>query len=281
MDYGPLEAFSIEFMSPLFRYIAAKLNSKILQFSSLSGGDISRVYLLETNQQSYVLKANSSSDGLAMFEAEKDGLAAIALTNTIRTPQIYEYGQFESTAYLLMEYVPSKRPDSEDFARLGHQLGQLHQTAQVQFGWSRNNFIGSLPQSNLGHPNWLHFYLKERLQPQFELAIRRNLLNTREVPSEQMLVKKGRDLFESIRPALLHGDLWGGNYLINKYGIPYLIDPAVYYGHAEVDIAMSRLFGGFAVDFYKAYHEVCPVAEGIKRRENWYQLYYLLVHLNL
>ena len=268
-------------MEQLVTYISKKINAPILQWSPLSGGDISTIYLLKTAHQRLILKINTHPNALAMFQAERVGIEAIASTDTIKTPPILFCEKYQETAFLLMEYIEAKRPSEKDFQRLGHALGKLHQVTNDTFGWHANNFIGSLNQSNQYHHTWLDFYIKERLYPQFQLAIQNSLLTKEEIPTEGFLIERGIDLFENIQPALLHGDLWSGNYLIAKDGIPYLIDTAIYYGHSEVDIAMTRLFGGFGQLFYDAYQEIHPRQKGADRRENWYQLYYLLVHLNL
>jgi len=268
-------------MKPLIAYISKKINTPILHWSPLSGGDISTIYLLKTAQQHYILKTNTHPNALAMFQSERVGIEAIASTGTLYTPQIFFCEKYQATAFLLMEYIETKRPSEKDFERLGHALGKLHQITNDTFGWMANNFIGNLNQSNQYHDTWLDFYIKERLYPQFQLAIQQDLLAKEEIPSEKFLIERSIHLFENIQPALLHGDLWSGNYLISKDGRPYLIDTATYFGHSEVDIAMTRLFGGFGTSFYDAYHEIHPRQKEFDRRENWYQLYYLLVHLNL
>ena len=268
-------------MKKLLLYITQKIDYPILHFSALSGGDISAIYLLETSYQKFVLKTNKSPQALAMFQAEQVGLTAIAATATIKTPTIYLCETHQNIAFLLMEYVPSKKPSEKDFERLGYALGQLHQATNHTFGWQEDNFIGSLNQSNTNHNSWLDFYIKERLHPQFQLALKTQLLTKKEIPTQESLFQKGTPLFKDIQPVLLHGDLWSGNYLIAKNGIPYLIDSATYYGHSEVDIAMTRLFGGFGQAFYDAYHELHPLQTTSAIRQDWYQLYYLLVHLNL
>lgn len=265
----------------LIFHLTQIIDNPIIKWTSLSGGDISNVYLLESANQKFVLKTNTTRNAQAMFQAEQDGLEKIAATNTIKTPKIFLCEIFEGTSFLLMEYIETKQPNSTDFAKLGHALGQLHQVTNHSFGSLIDNFIGSLPQSNTPHENWLDFYINQRLVPQFELAQQKQLLALQEIPSKEQLLEKGKDLFQNLQPSLLHGDLWSGNYLISTDGIPYLIDPAFYYGHSEIDIAMTRLFGGFGRSFYSAYHEIHPKNDGIALREKWYQLYYLLVHLNL
>ncbi|WP_341216997.1 fructosamine kinase family protein, partial [uncultured Wocania sp.] len=245
-----------------------------------SGGDISQAYKIDTANNSYFLKLNSVST-LNMFQTEAYGLDLIAKTNTIKTPKVLAFDSFENSAFLLMDFVESKRATTEDFKLLGEQLATLHKCSSDNFGLDKDNYIGSLPQSNSAHKNWVEFYTHERLLPQLELAKQKGLLSVAECPSEQHIKNQLELLFKGIKPSLLHGDLWSGNYLISKNGEPYLIDPAVYYGHNEVDIAMTKLFGGFGESFYESYHSYYPLDENTSARIDIYQLYYLLVHLNL
>lgn len=269
-------------MTSLFlENISQLLNEPVKSCSPISGGDISEVYKLTTSTQELLLKTHQSKQAFAMLKAEKQGLEAIAETNTIKTPKVYFLGEFDNSSFLVMSYIASKNPDEKDFEKLGLQLAALHQTSTSVFGFSDNNFIGSLSQFNNQHKDWANFYVKERLQPQLDLAYNKSLISKQEIPKFDMMYKACDDLFPEIQPSLLHGDLWGGNYLIGKDGIPYLIDPAVYYGHNEVDLSMSRLFGGFSSRFYEAYHDILPEQPQNIERNDLYQLYYLLVHLNL
>jgi fructosamine-3-kinase len=216
-----------------------------------------------------------------MFQKEKNGLETIAQTKTISTPKIYACDSFNNDAFLLMEYIESKAPYNNDFKTLGFKLAELHKNTAHEFGLKEDNFIGSLFQSNKQNSSWVYFYIYERLSPQLQLAEKKGLLSEDECPSELIMKEKLEYLFQDVKPSLLHGDLWNGNYLISKQGIPYLIDPAIYYGHYEVDLAMSKLFGGFGDDFYKAYYSIHPIDTKTTIRIEIYQLYYLLVHLNL
>lgn len=217
-----------------------------------------------------------------MFQAEKSGLEAIAKTKTIATPKVLLCEPLEKGGLLMMEYIEPKRASTKEMELLGHQLAHLHKNSTAEkFGWETDNFIGSLPQSNERHSDWSAFYVHERLLPQLKMSFDAGRLQALEIPSEERLLKTCAELFLETKPSLLHGDLWGGNYLISKNGVPYLIDPAVYFGHHEVDSAMTLLFGGFGTSFYKAYAEHFPQIEGEKERIDIYQLYYLLVHLNL
>ncbi len=255
---------------------------KVLTIKTLSGGDISKAYLLETATEQFFCKINHTADALKIFQAEKDGLDAISLTKTIATPKTFFCEALEKGALLVMEYITPKKPDYKDMDLFGHQLAALHQAATMQrFGWEGPNFIGNLPQSNTKNTNWSAFYVFERLLPQLRRAVNHKFLSAKELPTEVQLSKCCNSFMSAVEPSLIHGDLWSGNYLIAQNGTPYLIDPAVYYGHHEVDLAMTRLFGGFDTSFYNAYQEHFPHTGGADARNDLYQLYYLLVHLNL
>ena len=265
----------------LLIHISNVLEESISKVQSVSGGDISKAYLIETSQQKYFLKVNSNNNALSMFNAEKIGLETIANTNTIATPKVFASSIFQNNAFLILEFIESKSPNNKDFENLGHKLAELHKHQSSDFGFFNDNFIGSLLQHNNIHPNWAKFYISQRLLPQIELANSKKLLEQKDVPNSETMQKVCNDIFKQVSPSLLHGDLWSGNYLISTEGKPYLIDPAVYYGHSEVDIAMSKLFGGFGTSFYETYHSSFPKTQEFDARIELYQLYYLLVHLNL
>ncbi|NLZ95928.1 MAG: fructosamine kinase family protein, partial [Bacteroidales bacterium] len=151
-----------------------------------------------------------------------------------------------------------------------------------KFGFSSDNFIGALHQANKQHADWPNFYWHERIMPQLKLAKQSKMLKATEIISEQISISVFEELLgENVKPSMLHGDLWAGNYLIDKNGAPYLIDPATYWGHSMVDIAMSKLFGGFGNEFYIAYHNMIPKTDNYIAQVDLYQLYFLLVHLNM
>ncbi len=247
----------------------------------LKGGDISCAYVLETGSALYVCKLAAGPSALDMFQAEKMGLEAIAQTKTLRVPQLFFCGELGDGAGLVMEYISSKTPTGADYERFGHQLGLLHKTSYPAFGWSTENYIGSLKQANKENAHWPVFYLEQRLLPQLNLSCRLGALSENEIPDRNQMFNALRDLLPETTPVLIHGDLWSGNFLIAMDGTPVLIDPASYAGHHEVDLAMTRLFGGFDSHFYGAYEEILPGESGSGERTGLYQLYYLLVHLNL
>ena len=262
-------------------YLSNLLELKIENIQSVSGGDISSAFLVQTSSKKFFLKVNNKKIALEMFTAEAKGLKAISNTKTIAVPKIIALDSFKIDSFLLMECIDSKRATSKDLELFGKQLAQLHQISSDEFGFDSNNFIGSLHQSNNKHKTWNDFYIEERLIPQLELAKSKGLLNPKEIPNKELLKEKCLPYFKNVTPSLLHGDLWSGNYLISTEGVPCLIDPATYYGHNEVDIAMSKLFGGFGQSFYDSYFKIIPKDELTDDRIQLYQLYYLLVHLNL
>lgn len=268
-------------MEQIIRHISDQIQSQITAFRPVSGGDISSAYLLETQSQKFLLKVNSKSSAKTMFDAEQHGLRAIESTKTIAVPHVHLVDEMDGIAFLLMDFVESRRPNAKDYTHFGRDLANMHLVSNDQFGFSSDNFIGSLSQSNAFHTDWAEFYWNERILPQLEIAKKNTALDDAKIPSKESALKIFRQVFGEVKPSLLHGDLWGGNYLISTDGTPFLIDPAVYYGHSIVDVAMSRLFGGFDAEFYDAYHEIIPKQTYYQEQIKLYQLYYLLVHLNL
>jgi fructosamine-3-kinase len=262
------------------------LGTRIVRESPLGGGCIHRGTRIETDSGATLfLKWNDYSKGevpAGMFEAEADGLAAIGATKTLRAPEALAWGgEAGGTPWLLVEYVLTERAVADTGERLGRGLAALHASGtDVTYGWRRDNWIGSLPQTNTSAPSWGDFWRDRRIAPQLERARRAGYL--RDAGLDRVLELTPQALADVARPELVHGDLWGGNWLVGRGGEPVLIDPAVYAGHGEVDLAMSELFGGFDRSFYDAYEH----AHGISRaytayRRDLYQLYYLMVHVNL
>lgn len=265
----------------LLVHVTKLLGTELLNVNRLSGGDVGQLYLIDTSDCKYVLKMQSGAHADAMLSAEKEGLEFIHRTNTLLTPKVRMLDRYDDSAFLLLEYIEVKDPEDEDFISFGRQLAEFHNCSGDQFGWSHHNFIGLLRQSNKQHLKWGDFYLSERIVPQMRYAVDHGWLSAAESPEEEKWDSLCANLLPDILPSLLHGDLWSGNFLIRKDGIPFLIDPAVYYGHSEIDLAMSKLFGGFPSVFYDAYYEVRKSDPGEAEREALYQLYFLLVHLNM
>ncbi len=253
------------------------LGSDIQSSASVSGGDISQAWKLQAEGSTYFLKYNDSSWAEKMFETEAKGLQLLASTNTIKIPSVI--GQ--ESNFLLLEFINDGFRSIEFWESFGVALANLHRNTNSKFGLDHSNYIGSLTQQNGNHDNFIDFYMNERLQPKLQLAIDSNRLTKTDDKAFQVLYKKLPEICPDEPPALIHGDLWSGNFLADEEGKPVLIDPSVAYSHRELDLAMSRLFGGFDRTFYRAYEEAYPLAPGFEKRLPIYQLYYLLVHVNL
>ena len=152
---------------------------------------------------------------------------------------------------------------------------------EISFGLDHDNYIGSLPQSNHQHTSWVEFFIEERLEKQIALAKNSGALNNSTIQQFNNLFKRLKEIIPEEKPSLLHGDLWNGNYMLAADGCACLIDAAVYYDHREMDLAMTRLFGGFPEEFYESYHETFPLSSGFEERVDIHNLYPLLVHVNL
>ena len=163
----------------------------------------------------------------------------------------------------------------------GEQLARLHHVSAPTFGLDHDNYIGSLPQKNTHSPVWSNFFIQQRLEPQVRLAGEKGLLSPSAIRQFEQLYQVLPELFPPEVPSLLHGDLWSGNFLCDEKGNPVLIDPAVYFGHRSMDLAMTTLFGGFGQPFYEAYHYHFPLPANYRQQWEIANLYPLLVHLNL
>jgi fructosamine-3-kinase len=243
-----------------------------------SGGCIHDSFVVESGSVRLFVKTNGAELADA-FAAEADGLAALIAAG-IRAPQPLGHGVAVSHAYLVMEYLDLT--GRRDWAAMGRALAAMHRGTGGQFGWRRDNFIGSTPQSNRGHDDWTGFWRDARLLPQLALA-ERNGLGSRLVDTGERLAEMLPKLLGGRSPqaSLLHGDLWSGNVAFLADGSPALFDPAVYFGDREVDLAMTELFGGFPRSFYAAYAEVWPLDAGYVLRRDLYNLYHVLNHANL
>lgn len=214
--------------------------------------------------------------------AEQKGLELLRNTRTVSIPQIFDLIIKADAALLILEMIDSRPNRKADPMHFGIKLAQMHSNSGDKFGLDHDNFIGALIQRNAPCLNWSEFYLTRRLLPQFKIALDNKLLKHSDIPDDSSLLSIMDELMpDNLIPSLLHGDLWSGNYIPSTDSRYYLIDPAVFFGHSEIDIAMSMLFGGFDPRFYDGYFSVHPKQYLFSERIKLYQLYYLLVHLNL
>ena len=266
----------------------------IAQTDRLSGGDINKAYALTLNTGDRIfMKANSKANA-DFFTAEAAGLSAIASTKTIATPEILctgtDDGEDVGYSFLLLKFIKSAKARDDYWEVLGQELAALHKADTKalcpdsascnSFGFFQDNFIGARPQINTPDPSWISFFRDNRLAPQFKAAD--SYFSQQEKNKiTKLLDHLDKFLIEPDHPSLLHGDLWSGNVMCGPQGKAVLIDPAAYIGHAEADLAMTQLFGGFPQKFYDAYYSENPLQPGYEDRRDLYNLYQLLNHLNL
>ena len=271
-------------------YINSEISNKINELTgdelvdvrSIAGGCIadSKIVTTQSGKQFFVKNLFGADD---MFRKEANGLRELSKAASIRVPEVIH----ADNAFLVLECIEQGGKPHNFFTVFGQSFAQMHQYTSNSFGFFEDNYIGASPQYNIcsgdAAQHWPAFYYEKRLLPQLKMA-EANGVATQEL---RQGIHRLEARIETILsgstepPALLHGDLWGGNYLCDALGKPVLIDPAVYYGHREADLAMTKMFGGFAPDFYSAYQYTYPLADGWEYRRNMYILYHCLNHLNL
>ena len=246
----------------------------------VGGGDINSAWRVRAENHAVFLKTGPASS-LDMFVAEADGLKELAKARAIRVPKVLGCVSSGKESLLALEWIDFEPASESCEWMLGRKLANLHRYCADQFGWRRNNTIGSTPQHNPWSDDWVEFFREHRLGFQLELAARNGFTGRLQKMGEQLLDDLGL-FFSDYWPeaSLLHGDLWGGNWAACA-SVPVIFDPAVYYGDRETDIAMTKLFGGFGPAFYEAYEETWPLAVSHGNRERLYQLYHVLNHLNI
>lgn len=254
---------------------------KISEIFSIGGGCINEAYSIKTNIGKYFIKYNSPSAYPGMFEKEANGLKILADTKTFEIPEVFSTSETGKYAYLLLQFIESGVPGRTFWKDFGTNLAGLHRNTNEYFGLDHDNYIGSLVQKNNPHPDFFSFFISECIEPQLKEARNKGEFNQSDTRYFDSLFNTLHNIIPVEKPALIHGDLWSGNYMVTANGSPCLIDPAVYYGHREADIAMTQLFGGFQPEFYHAYNQAWPMEKEWQKRMDIFNLYPLLVHVNL
>lgn len=253
------------------------LGLALKSFSPASGGCINNGGKISTSQGDLFIKWNDARKFPGMFETEAKGLKLLASADCIHVPSVVCVSVCDPYQFMVLEHIGQARPSAMYWRDLGRSLATVHRMTSPSFGLDHDNYIGSLPQVNGASTNWVEFFIDRRLEPQLAMlnasaSIRRKF---------ERLYTRLPQIFPVEHPSLLHGDLWSGNLIRDHRGHPCLIDPAVYFGHREMDLAFTRLFGGFDRDFYDTYKEVFPLQPGHAERLDVCNLYPLLVHANL
>lgn len=262
--------------------IEEHLGTTITHTQPCYGGDINQAAQVHTQAERYFVKWHPQAPP-KMFSTEARGLEILAKSETLRVPQVIAYQDHSSDTpeFLLLEWLVSGQRQATTATQLGEGLAQLHHHHAEQHGLDHANYIGSLPQPNTQTTSWVEFYGEQRIRAQMEIARQKNQLSANLEKILNRLINRLPELLPEPSPALLHGDLWSGNVMTLADGSPAIIDPAVYYGHREVELAFTELFGGFRAGFYDAYQANYPLDKAYAERKALYQLYPLMTHMNL
>lgn len=261
-----------------------------VSLSGIGGGCIadSRIATFKDGSSVFVKCLAGSPD---MFEREAEGLEALAGARAIRVPGVLAV----DGGALVLEHIRSAARQKDFFEDFGRSFARLHRHHGPACGFAHDNYIGATQQLNAplvsawpvdtepgDGSDWPEFFIERRLRFQVRLAAERGHGNELQRLLDACESRLNEMLLDAVEPpGILHGDLWGGNYIVDENGAACLIDPAVYFGHREADLAMTSLFGGFEPSFYAAYQEEFPLADGHRERLPAYQLYHVLNHLNL
>lgn len=256
---------------------------KIERRKSVGGGCISKTSLitLSNGEVLFLKEDGNSSPGLMRGEAL--GLEALDSSEGPRVPKVFALGENDEGQFLLIEPIETGKRASDFMSSFGAELAALHAAVRSdRFGFHVDNYIGTTPQKNEWQESWIRFFGERRLRFQIDRAFGMRLADEPLKAGVYRLIESlDRFLVEPDGASILHGDLWGGNYMVDRDGRPVLIDPAVYFGHPEADLAMTELFGGFGREFYRAYDEELGIDAGYSERRDLYNLYHMLNHLNL
>lgn len=264
-------------MQQVLQQIALKNSLTLQDIKPLHGGDINQVFLLKGKKQSFVVKLNDVKQYPSMFQAEAKGLKLLQASESFIIPSIIQEGEIDTFSYLVLSYIKEGQATRNSWSLFAEQLAKLHRCSAENFGLNHANFIGSLNQFNNYENSPSDFYINQRLIPQFKLAQK----NGFRFSTLDSLYKNIEGKIPAEKPSLVHGDLWNGNSFFNEKGKPVLIDPACSFACREMDLAMMKLFGGYPDVVFKEYQEHFPLENQWEERISLWQLYYLLVHLNL
>lgn len=263
--------------------VEQSLDTSIEGVQRVSGGSINQAAKITLGDgRECFLKWNRTADP-DMFIKEEKGLTLLKSAGSdLQIPEVFATGKTkDGTGYLVQAFIREGSAGPNSAASFGEALADLHGHHEKRFGLDHDNYIGRLPQSNRWHRNWTIFFIQERMKPQLKMAINAGKLRSGILSNFEAMYKRLPDIFPDEPPSLLHGDLWGGNYFFDETGKATIYDPAVYYGHREIELAFTHLFGGFSKAFYSAYEDAYPLTSDFSKRKDIYNLYPLLVHTNL
>jgi fructosamine-3-kinase len=258
-----------------------KTDAVLQHVGVIGGGSINDARRINTSRGVFFLKLNDADAYPGMFEAEGKGLAFLAEHSSFEIPGLVATGHTLDKQWIIMQHITAGSKKDDYWEAFGRRLAEMHQKTHENFGLDYNNYLGSLPQRNTPTESWPAFFAEHRIMPQLEMAKDKALASSEVVRLCEKLCSRAERYFPAEPSAALHGDLWTGNFMTTSNGDATIFDPAAYFGHREMDIGMSRLFGSFDPKFYGAYNEVFPLESGWEERIHVANLYPLMAHLNI
>jgi fructosamine-3-kinase len=264
----------------LLAVVTARLARNEPTLTRIIGGDINDAYEAHwPGGERVFIKTRQGLTGDA-YRAEAEGLRWLGEARALRVPRVLAQSEpGDAIAFLALEHMARSAPALDHDDRFGDDLAALHAAGAPVFGHAEDNWIGSLPQTNHPHDTWAAFYAEQRVLPMVRRAVDGGVAPASWIALGERLAARLPELSGPPEPpARLHGDLWSGNVITDGRGHPVVIDPAVYGGHREVDLAMLALFGGLSPRVVAAYQARTPLAPGWQARARLWQVYPLLVH---
>lgn len=253
---------------------------EVLDFQFFYGGNFNLAVKVKVAEGDYFIKWNQG-DHEGMFESEAKSLQTLRDKDVLSIPEVINYGKILDKEYLMIEFLTASYKQANYWQDFGQKLAKLHTHTHHSHGLDFNNYIGALRQNNEWMEDGVQFFIEKRLKVQAGLALYDRKISQELYDKFQVLFEKIPNLIPNEKPSLLHGDLWSGNVMTDNNGFVALVDPACYYGLREAELAFTTMFGGFEPEFYEAYHEVYPIENGFGDRIPLYNLYPLMVHVNL
>jgi fructosamine-3-kinase len=259
----------------IHQHIESHFGYKVIDKKTISTGEVSSFKILTNTALSIFAKYQDIENNNLINQASE----LFLLSESMNTPKVLGF----SKNCLLLEWIESNQKSNHQ-AEIGKVLGNLHKRTSQYFGFDYDNTIGEMPQYNAVNQSvtsWSYFFWEYRLLFQIKYALKNKLISHKEYKKLLLIKSKLENLLSSsIKPSLLHGDLWSGN-IIKGINGPVFIDTSCYYGHSEADLALTYMFGGFSNDFYRSYEVYSPLESGYEQRKPIYILYHYLNHLNI
>ena len=255
--------------------------SSIKNIKKVYGGNIHESWQIEIDNHKFFLKRNPKQKNFLRFEEHcLRNLGESCNSENLIIPRVISYSRVNDVELLLMDWIDMQNGDQ---TKLGKGLGEMHlksaKSNQSKFGYPIEGFIGMTNQNKGWEDDWANCFIKLRIEPQLSI-IKNDFLD---IETKDKMIRKIKSELNKHKPnkVLVHGDLWSGNVGINQEGKGVLFDPASWWADSEVDIAMTRLFGGFKREFYEEYQKIVPIKEDFEKRIIIYNFYHILNHANM